>query len=149
VAHSLPWKGIEDKRREHCDVYDPEGPVVRFVYRVYDRGLDQPPHVLDTWLNPSTTQLTSEGRLIVPKGGYADRDVLEALTRVETYTLHAFGASGSLPHLGSKLLPWRETYREQVAALLRATDGRATRWPSARQRAEREHPISSLEQPSV
>lgn len=109
-----------------------EGPVVRSIWRIYDKGVGQPPLILDAWLDPGDPQ---------------QRALLEALTRVETVQLHAFHASPALPYLGSKLLRWHAQHQEGVRAVLAATVGCATRFAAARARAEREAPIATLGDP--
>jgi len=114
----------------HAD-YDPEGPVVVLIFRVFDRP-DRPeePLVFDVFLDPQ---------------GREDRRVLDRLAAASHIHLHGFGTGPDLLYLGSKRLGWRDEHRAGAAEVLartRAHAGALTRapWPEARRRYIRENP---------
>ena len=101
--------------------YEPEGPVVRMVFRVFDQPAN--PIVFDAFINPNTP---------------ADRKLLEQMATAPYLYFHGFGVGAMLPYLGSKRLDWKPEHRRGAEAILAQTQNTVTQWPAAKERWMRE-----------
>src|SRR4051794_31006958 len=84
--------------------FDPEGPLVRFLFLVYSsKGKS---HIIDTWINP-TCQIGHE--------------VLVGLSEFNEVQFHIFGADSSVPYCGTKGLYWTPQHCREADRILEQT----------------------------
>jgi hypothetical protein len=137
VVARLPVTDIKDKPvgfgEIHLADYDPEGPVAVLLFRLFDSPTattnDDPHLVWEVFINPSDA---------------ADRRLLEKLAVAQYIHLHVFSTERGVAYIGSKRLNWREHHRAGAQEVLRATTGKRTRWPAAKNRYQTENTLPAV-----
>lgn len=119
------WKGAPmGYGRMELHTLIPEGPLIRFVFQVFDKGAQGAPLTCDAFLNPADDDA---------------RAMLDALTRMEHFYFHAYGEGGQ--YLGTKQVTWHAEMRRGARELLDRTEGMPVLWPDAMDRYRQENPL--------